>query len=351
MLLVNSSQLRKVAILQRFFERAYSFRLQYPKEGLQISDDLIAWTKADPSPLVAVLRGRALMERGNFLRILGEPAGARAALAEALRELEAEGTGDPLELARYQELLGTLERDCGHHKAAVDLLRKALAKVRRWGDNYTLQRVLIATGLTELYNNNFEQADNLLGEGLRCEEPDSLFLRYAAINRVMGYFFSGDPHKAYQVFLRVRSCLGASWLQGFPEASQVSVVWREGQILNALHVDDDAIGLLRKAREGFIRLARGHEVCHISIELALNYAARQLFDEVRRELAFALPFCSPRRALDKYAREAVLLLLGALQHQGRLEADQVRAVARRLDCIDRAPFQALSRPPFADLQL
>jgi len=61
MLLANSSELRRVAILQRFLEKAYSFRLAHPGEGLRIADDLIAWTARDPSPVVAVLRRRTLM--------------------------------------------------------------------------------------------------------------------------------------------------------------------------------------------------------------------------------------------------------------------------------------------------
>src|SRR6185295_19921898 len=34
LLLGNSSELRKLAILQRFIERAYSYRLRHPREGL-----------------------------------------------------------------------------------------------------------------------------------------------------------------------------------------------------------------------------------------------------------------------------------------------------------------------------
>lgn len=348
MLLSNSSELRKVAILQRFIEKSYSFRFDQPSEGLQVSDDLIAWTKDDPSPLIAVLRGRAWMERGNFLRILGDAAGAYEALAEASRELETNGT-DPLELARYQELLGTLERDCGNFEVATGLLRKALTKVRRWGDSYSLQRVLIATSLAELYNNNFEQADALLDESLRTSDPDTLFLRVSTVNRLLVYLFGGKPHKAYQALLRVRSSLGLSWLRGFPEPNRACALWTEGQILNTLRIDDEAIPLLKKAREFFIRSARGYEVCQISIDLASNYAAQQRFGEVRHELAFGLPFCSPQRHLDDHAKEAVLLLQGALDHQGRLEADQLHAIAHRLDCIHRAPLQAPRQTSLADL--
>jgi tetratricopeptide (TPR) repeat protein len=348
MLLVNSSELRKVAVLQRFIDRAYSFRLDQPREGLQLADELITWTKNDPSPLVAVVRCRAWMERGNFLRILGDAAGAYEALAKASRELEANGS-DPLELARYQELLGTLKRDCGDFEAATALLKKALAKVRRWGDSHSLQRVLIATSIAELCNNNFQEADALLDESLKTAEPDCLLLRIAAVNRLLVYLFSGKPHKAYQVLLRVRSNLGSSWLRELPEPNRVAALWAEGQILNTLGIDDEALPLLRKAREFFIRSARGYEVCHISIELASTYAAQQRFGEVRRELAFGLPFCSPARSLDNHAREVVSLLQAALEHQGRLEADQLRTVAHRLDCIRRAPLQDHRQASFADL--
>lgn len=267
-------------------------------------------------------------------------------LAQAARELDASGTSDPLELARYQELLGTLERDCGNYEAADGLLRKALAKVRKWGDNYSLQRILIATALTDLYSNRFEEADALLDESLRAAEPDSLFLRFAAVNKVLVLYFRGAPHKAYQALLRVQSSLGPSWLHGFPEAKQMSVLWSEGQILNVLGIDDQAVRALRKAREFFIRSNRGYEVCRISIELALSYVSQRRLDDVRRELAFGLAFCSERRVLDRQAMEGALLLQAALEHRGRLEADQVRAVAYELDCLHRAPLRAPGQRPF-----
>jgi tetratricopeptide (TPR) repeat protein len=339
MLLTNSTPLRKVAVLQRFIERAYSFRHDQPADGLQVTDDLISWTRDDPSPLIAAIRTRAWMERGNLLRILGDPAAAHEALAVASRELEANGS-DPLELARYQELLGILERDCGNFAAATDLLRKALAKVRRWGDSYSLQRVLIATSLAELYNNNCDQAGELLDESLRTEEPDSLLLRFSAVNKLLVYLCSGQPHQAYQSLLRVRSRLGPSWLHGFPELNRIYALWTEGQILNTLRFDDEAIALLRRVREFFICSARGYEVCQISIELASNFAAQDRLEDVRRELDFGLQFCSPRKPLDRHAREAVLLLQATLQHQGRLGADQIRSVTNRLDCIHRTPLQA-----------
>lgn len=346
MLLANSSHLRKLAILHRFIERAYSFRLAQPAEGLQVTDNLIAWTRNDPSPHIAAIRGRAWMERGNFLRILGDPVAAYGAFHEASREL-AVNESDPLELARFQELLGTLERDCGNFEAATPLLRDALAKVRRWGDGYTLQRVLIATALAELYNSKFEQAEALLDESLRAPaEPDSLFLRFAAVNKLLVYLCSGQPHKAYQALLRVQSRLGPTWLSGFPDINRMYALWTEAQILNTLRIDDDAITLLRKVREFFIRSARGYEVCQISIELASNYAAQQRFDDVRREFAFCLPYCSPHKPLEHYAREAVLYLQQTLEHQGRLAADQIHSITLRLDSLHRTPLQESRHTPF-----
>ncbi len=301
-LLANSTELRKVAILQRFLERAYSCRLEHPREGLRISDDLIAWTKGDPSPLGAVIRGRAWIERGNCLRILGEPPAACAALAEAARELEVNGTGDPLELARYQEVLGTLERDCGNFASGADILRRAVSKFRRWGDNYTLQRALVSLGLTELYNNNFEAADAALKEAVNITEPDSLLLRYAGVNRVLVCYYSGRPAKAYQALSRMREGLGASWLRGFPIANQMSVLWSEGRIRNTLRPDDEAIGCLKTAREFYIQENRGGQVCHVSVELALGHVIRERFAEARRELALGLSFSSEKRPFDQSAR-------------------------------------------------
>lgn len=351
MLLANSSELRRVAILQRFTEKAYSFRLANPGEGLRITNDLIAWTARDRSQVIAVLRSRALMERGNFLRILGDPKGAYEALAQAASELEANGTGDPLEAARYQELLGTLERDCGNFNAAALLLKKALAKVRRWGDPYSLQRILIAAALNGLYRDRYDEADTYLEESLRVQEPDSLFMRFAAINKVLVQYFGGRPYRAYKTLLRVQGSLGPSWLRGFPVANQMSVLWTEGQILNTIGLHDQAVGRLKKAREFYIQAAQGSRVGHISVEIALSHAAQGQHADVRRELSFALQFCSERTTLDRYARKALLLLRGTLEHQGRLEAKQIRSVDHRLHLLHRVPLKSWDQQPFTGLQL
>ena len=349
MLLANSSELRRVAILQRFVDRAYFLRLQDPRKGLQISENLLAWTE-NPTPLVAVVRCRTLMERGNFLRILGDRAGAYAALAEASRELEAHGITDPLELARHEELLGNLEAYCGNLESAHHLLKKALFKVRRWGDNYTLQRVLISAGLIELNRDNYDLADALWEEAMATAEPDGLLLLYAATNRVLAYFAGGNPQLAYQTLCGFRARLGESWLQHLPRALQARQMWVEGQIRNALGMDEDAIGLLKKARETYIRTDCGYEVCYTSVDLALTYAIQRRFADAQHELAFALPFCSEEQTTDRYGKEAVQLLLRTLLRQGRLEVELIRAVASRMHGIHRAPLRIFPQSPFAELQ-
>jgi hypothetical protein len=212
---------------------------------------------------------------------------------------------------------------------------------------------LNVAALTELYNNNFERTEELLDEAMRMEVSDSLFLRFAAVNRCFAYFFEGNPQKAYQALLRIRGSYGASWLRGFSRSGQMRVLWTEGQILNALcgGGEEGAVGLLKQARELAIGSHLGSEVCHISIELAVSCAARRRFSELRRELEFGLPFCSERRALDRYTKETVLLLLQMLEHRGRLEETQIRTASSHLDRIHRAPFQPLPKPLPADLQL
>ncbi len=345
LVLANSSELRRVAISQRLIEKAYSLRLHDPHEGLRIADDLLAWTAADPSSSVSAIRARAFMERGNFLRILADQDGAVGAFAEAWQTLEDSGTGDPLEVARYQELRGALERDCGNYAVAADLLRKALAKIRRFGDNHSLQRVLISASLADLYNHDFERAHRLLDEALSTRDGDGLFLRYAAVNKVLVYLYSGEPHKAYQLLLRLRSGPGEAWQQGFSEAGRMGTVWIEAQVLSALRFDDEAMALFHQARNFYIQAAYGYEVGHISIEMALNYAAQEKYGEAARELAFALPFCSAQRARDHYARAAMLLLQQTIQEQGRLKAGQIRVASHWLELLRRAPLKALRQPP------
>lgn len=348
-LLATSSELRRVAILQRFVDRVYSLRFDNSRQGLEISENLVAWTE-NPTPLIAVVRCRALIERGNLLRISGDREGAYAALAEASREMEAHGIVDPLELARHEELLGTLEAYCGNLESARRLLKKALFKVRRWGDSYTLQRVLISAGLVELNSNHHEQAEVLLEEAMITAEPDTLLLLCSATNRVLGYFDEGKPQLAFQALCGLRTRLGESWLEHLPPSLQMRQTWLEGQVRSALGMDEEAIGLLKKARESYIRADCSYEVCYTSVELALTYTKQRRFAELQHELAFALPFCSEEQEIDRFGKEAVLLLLNALRGQSHLEVELVRAVASRLYRIYRAPLRKFDQSPLAELR-
>lgn len=348
-LLSSSSELRRVAILQRFVDRVYSLRFQNSRQGLEISENLLAWME-NPTPLIAVVRCRALMERGNLLRISGDREGAYAALAEASREMGVHGIFDPLELARHEELLGTLEAYCGNLESARRLLKKALYRVRRWGDNYTLQRVLISAGLVELNSANHEQAETLLEEAMATAEPDTLLLLCSATNRVLCYFDDGNPQLAYQTLCGLRTRLGESWLEHLPPGFQMRQTWLEGQIRSALGMDEEAIGLLRKARESYIRADCGYEVCYTSVELALIYAKQRRFAALQHELAFALPFCSDEQEIDRIGKEAVQLLLNTLLRQSRLEVELIRAVASRLCWIHGAPLRKFDQSPLAELR-
>jgi len=348
-LLASSSELRRVAILQRYVDKAYFLRFHDPRQGLQISENLLAWTE-NPTPLVAVVRCRALMERGNFLRILGDREGAYAALAEASLELETHGIADPLELARHEELLGTLEAYCGNLERARQLLKKALHRVRRWGDNYSLQRVLISAGLVELNLDRFGQAERLFEEAMAAPEPDGLLHLCAATNRVLGYSVNGNPQLAYQAICGLRARLGESWLQRLPRHLQMRQTWLEGQVRQALGMEEEATGLIKQARESYIRADRNYEVCYTSVDLALTYATQRRFAEVQHELAFALPFCSGEPTIERFGKEAVQLLLRALVRQGRLDVELIRAVASRLYDIHRAPLRIFHQSPLAELQ-
>jgi hypothetical protein len=350
MLLATSYELRRAAILQCIVNRAYSLRLQDPRQGLEISENLLAWTE-NPTRLIAVVRCRALMERGNFLRILGDREGAYRALADASRELDAHEITDPLELARHEELLGTLEAYCGNVESARQLLKEALKKVRKWGDNHTLQRVLTAAALAEINSDNYEQAETLLNEAMATAEPESLLLLCAATNRVLGHFANGNPQLAYQFLCGFRARLGASWFEHIPSAIQMRQIWLEGQVRSGLGMDEEAIGLLKKARKSYIRADCGFEVCYISVDLALTHAKERRFAEVQRELDFALPFCSEEDAINRLGREAVQLLLRALRRQGHLDVELVRAVATHLYVILRTPLRIFAQSPLAELHL
>jgi hypothetical protein len=191
------------------------------------------------------------------------------------------------------------------------------------------KRSLLARRLR--WPDRFDLAEALIEEAMRTSELDRLLPLCAATNLVLGYFARGNPQLAFESICRLRANLGETWQEYLPQCLQMRQTWLEGQVRNALGMREEAIGLLRKAREAFIRAGCGYEVCYTSVDLALTFATQ--------------------RSVERFGQEAVQLLLRRLLRQGRLEVDVIRAVASRLCDIGRTPLRIFSQSPLAELQI
>lgn len=339
-ILANTSYSRKIAILKALLDWALAYRFDDPAEGLKLTEDIVSWTETAKEPLLVDIRGRGHVERANFLRILGEAHRAREAFELAERDLFEDGTGDPLEQAAFYELLGTFERDCGNYEFSAECLEKSLKAVRRYSNGPDVQRVLIAASLSHMYNDEFGRADALLDEAIRVPDPDSSLLNAAAVNRVLVLFYSGQIHRAHQVLTRILAGNGIE-LATMPDRWRARLDWIEGQILRELGYHDEAIRLLRKARDFFMCQGQGFPVAMISVEISLSYSSRQLYAEVLRELTFSLPFCSGQGHMNYHARAALLLLKNTLDEKGIVEASTVRRILDQLRRKSQAPLEGL----------
>jgi tetratricopeptide (TPR) repeat protein len=279
MMLGNSSELRRVAFLQRLVEKAYSLRLNKPNQGLRILEDVLTWTQTDSSRLVSVFRARALMERGNFLRILGNPDSARKSFALAFDELENCAPNDPLEVARYQELLGTLEGYCGNYEAAADLLSKALAKVRWWGDQYSLQRILIAKAFTLMQSGEPELALKTLSEAEPFvsgqNEPRLLFclrFNFAATLCDLGQFMEAQ---------RCVSEITALAAETGNELDPVRALWLRGRIDSGLGRTQEAEAAFKQVWQAFRQRGVANDFAMVTLELVSLLSEQGRWSEVR----------------------------------------------------------------------
>lgn len=286
MMLGNSSELRRVAFLKRLVEKAYSLRFNKPNQGLRIVEDVLTWTQADSSRLVSVFRARALMERGNFLRILDSPDSARKSFALAFDELENCAPNDPLEVARYQELLGTLEGYCGNYEAAADLLSKALAKVRRWGDQYSLQRTLIAKGRILAQSGEPELALKTLSEAeffvSGQNEPRLLLclrFNFAATLCDLGQFIEARR--------RVSEVIALAAEMG-NELDLVRALWLRGRIDSGLGRAGEAEAAFEQVRQAFRHRGIGDEFAKVTLDLASLLSEQGRLAEVKNLAAQTL---------------------------------------------------------------
>jgi tetratricopeptide (TPR) repeat protein len=181
-----ASRKRRIAswsLCEVLLQLSHALRKDYPQEMVHFAEiavqvaSLVPWLPYRLEQL-RDLEARAWGELANAYRVADELPMAEAALAQAY-ERGRVGTGDPLLLARLDDVAASLFASRRRFKEAYRSLEKARALLLSAGDPHGAGRTLISKGLFSGYEGHPEKGIHLIMEGLneidRDRDPDLVY--------------------------------------------------------------------------------------------------------------------------------------------------------------------------------
>ena len=186
-------QKRRIAswsLCEALLQLSHALRKDYPQEMVHFAEiavevaSLVHWLPYRLEQL-RDLEARAWGELANAYRVADELPLAESALEQAYERCRV-GTGEPLLLARLDDVAASLFASQRRFKEAFRSLEKARALFLQAGDRHRAGRTLISMGLFSGYDGRPEAAVQLLTDGLneidRDRDPD---LVYRALQNVV----------------------------------------------------------------------------------------------------------------------------------------------------------------------
>ena len=217
-----------------------------------------------PPALAADLHARALSELANAWRINERLAEADELLEEA-DAARSEGTGDPLVLARLQEVASSLRRDQRRLAEAIEALDDTGQLYREIGETHLAGRSLINKGICTAHAGHYREATEILQEGLQridaARDP-----QLAAIGRhcyILSLADCGEHLRASELLLK-------SGLREEYAAEPLNLLklrWLEGRIHAGLGRLRQAETALAAARQGFFERDQRYDAALVGLDL------------------------------------------------------------------------------------
>ncbi|MEA2691009.1 MAG: hypothetical protein QOJ16_396 [Acidobacteriota bacterium] len=311
----NDDPQRMIHFAQR--ARFAADNLDPARYGLETAIDMQAWT---------------LAELANAYRVADDLVQAESSMRQAV-ERSAEGSGDPLLLARLMDLLASL---CCHRRQfalAIELLDAVYTIYRDHGDEHQAGRALISRGLYTEYGGDPRQALVLLTEGFEridpAREPD---LALAAVHSILDCLVElGRSREAGPLLDRFRPlyerCGGRLTL--------LKLRWMEGKIAAGCHDLPAAERCLAEVRLGFEETGLASPCALVSLDLAAVWLRQGRIADARRVVEEGIATFKALR-IGREALAALLLLRDAFTHQGTA-LGMLRSAAEHLKRSEQLP--------------
>ncbi|HEY0781171.1 MAG TPA: hypothetical protein VGE98_01850 [Thermoanaerobaculia bacterium] len=284
------------------------------------------------------LQALAWAELGNAHRVATDLPQAEAELARALGCAQ-RGSGDPLLLARIMDLTASLYSDQRRFSDADRLLDWVHAIYQANGEQHLAGRTLISKGITVGYDEDSEQAVQLLEAGLALVDPNrDPALVLAAMHNLSSFLVEAGRLQDGIRYLELARPLYALYAD---PVSSLKMRWLEGRIAEQRNDLAAAEAAFVESRNGFETEQRPYDAALVSLDLA---ALRLRQGRTRETRVLVEEILATFRAIQ-IRREAIatLLVLQRAIERERATRELVRAVALELKRFEPAFVQRL--PP------
>ena len=290
-LLLRAGRFGTTAVCELLIEQSFAGGFRDPAGARELAELAVGVADVlDPlqygRSVVQDFRARAWAYLGNARRLGSDLKGAEEAISLA-EHLSEEGSADPLEEARIQDLKASLLGDQGRLEEAAGLLDVVIDIYEEIRDVHRQGRALISKGLFLAYADRPEQGLELISRGLALIQPEQEPRLALLANHNIAWCLAdcGRPEEALRHLERTRPLY-----ESFADRrTRLRLAWLEARIAVGLGRREDAEGKLQELRNAFVEQRLGYDASLVTLDLAALYLEQGRTAEVRRLAAEALP--------------------------------------------------------------
>lgn len=310
----NDARFRSLAVAELLLAEVWTVGFDDPAAAHAQADvalDLLdGFTEESPLGAVAQdLRARALAYRGNLRRMTSDFQGAEEELGRAFQLLQ-QGSGDPLEKARWLDLMTTLRIGQRRFVEAGDLIERAIRIYHAADERHLTGRAMISLASALQEQGELARAVEVLEGAVRLvdgtQEPRLLLV--AEHNLASLLVDLGEHERAASLLPQIRqAAVGAG-----SRFDLLRFRWLEGTVLQGLGREARAEAALLEVRKGFLELGVAYDSAAVSLELASLYLRQGRTSELKDLAAEIIPVFQSRD-IHQEAYAALLLFQRAVE--------------------------------------
>lgn len=335
----NDARFHSLAVAELLLDEVWTVGFDDPGAAYAQADVVldVLDTLPEASPIGAMtqdLRARARGYCGNLRRIMSDFKGAEEELDRAWQLLQ-QGSGDPLEKARWLDLMTTLRIGQRRFEEADELIQGAIRIYRAADDEHLIGRAMISRASVLQEQGELARAVELLEAAVRMvdgtQEPRLLLV--AEHNLASMLVDLGAHERAAALLPEIRqAAVGAG-----SRFDLLRFRWLEGTVLLGLGREPRAEAALLEVRKGFLELGVAYDAAAVSLELAALYLRQGRTSELKDLAEEIIPIF---RSRDVHQEAFAALLL--FQRAVEMETLTLRMVEEVAEVLRR--FRGQPRP-------